>query len=302
MRFPLSWLRDWVDLPTEISKISELLIKIGVGLESVDDPSVHMANVVVARVVKREKHPKADKLSVCQVFDGSQDLQIVCGAQNYQEGDLVPLAREGAVLPGDFKIKRSKIRDVESWGMLCSSEELGLGKAEDGLMILDPGSIPGTPLASALKLDDPIFALETTANRPDHLSVRGIAREIGALTGKPLKAPTIKIEEKADDPEGPWSLSVEDASDCPLYSARILRGVSVGPSPDWLKKRVEGAGIRSINNVVDVTNFVLVEYGQPLHAFDLGKLEGGILNVRAGKEGEVLETLDRQKRTLSSGD
>jgi phenylalanyl-tRNA synthetase beta chain len=302
MRFALSWLRDWVELPEKISEISDLLMKVGVGLEAIDDPSIHMANVVTVRVVKREAHPNADKLSVAQVFDGTQTLQIVCGAKNFKEGDLVALAKEGAVLPGDFKIKRSKIRDVESFGMLCSAEELGLGKAEEGLMILDPKLQPGTPLAQALGLDDPIFTLETTANRPDHLSVRGLAREISALTGKALKNPPLKISEGGGAIEKSMTATIADTEACRFYSARIARKLTVGPSPIWLRSRVEGAGIRSINNVVDITNYVLIEYGQPLHAFDLKKLEGGSIQARLATAGETLETLDHQKRVLEAGD
>jgi phenylalanyl-tRNA synthetase beta chain len=300
MRFPLSWLRDWIELPAELQQITDLLVKVGVGLEAVEDPSIHLKNVVVARVLKREAHPQADKLSLCQVSDGSQTLQIVCGAKNFKEGDLVPLAKEGAVLPGDFKIKRSKIRNVESFGMLCSSEELGLGKGEDGLLVLDPSLAPGLPLAQALGLGDPILTLETTANRPDHLSLRGLAREISALTGKPLKVP--KLDYKSGGSASGLSASIEDSEACSLYSGAVVRGLKVAPSPAWLRSRVEGAGIRSINNVVDVTNAILIEYGQPMHAFDLSKIEGGQIRVRAAQAGETLVTLDGQERKLEAGD
>lgn len=302
MKFSLSWLKDWVELPDQIEQISDLLIKVGVGLEAVENPGAHMGSVVVARVLKRDKHPDADKLSLCQVSDGIQTLQIVCGAKNFNEGDLVPLAKEGAVLPGDFKIKRSKIRGVESFGMLCSSEELGLGKGADGLLILAKDLKEGTPLAEALGLNDPVFDVETTANRPDHLSVRGLAREIAAVTGKALKQPKIAVTEGGEAADKNFKAEITDSEASSLYKARIIRGVSIGPSPDWMKRRLEGAGIRAINNVVDCTNYVLIEYGQPLHAFDLKKLEGGLIEVRQANPGEKLKTLDGQERELQAGD
>jgi len=302
MKFPLSWLRDWIDLPEQLGEISELLIKVGVGLEALENPGASMANVVVARVLKRDPHPNADKLSLCSVSDGSQTLQIVCGAKNFKEGDLVPLAREGAILPGDFHIKRSKIRGIESFGMLCSSEELGLGKAEDGLLILNPSLKEGSPLAEALGLNDPIFDVETTANRPDHLSIRGLAREIAAVTGAQLKQPKIQVKEAGLAVDGTMKLKIQNEELCPLYMGRILRGLKIAPSPDWMKQRLHAAGIRAINNVVDVTNYILVEYGQPLHAFDLQKLEGGQIEVRLASPGEHLKTLDGQERVLEPSD
>jgi phenylalanyl-tRNA synthetase beta chain len=302
MKFPLSWLREWVELPSDPREVGQLLMNVGVGLEALENRGAQLFNVVVARVMKRQAHPNADKLSLCEVNDGSQILQIVCGAKNFKEGDLVPLAREGAELPGGFKIKRSKIRGQESFGMLCSSEELGLGKAGDGLLILDSSLKEGLPLAEALGLDDPIFEVETTANRPDHLSIRGLAREIAALSQKKFKEPSISVSEGGDPAVTSMRASVADTAACPLYMGRILRNLTVGPSPDWMKRRLEGAGIRSINNVVDVTNYVLVEYGQPLHAFDLKKIEGGLVEARFAKPGESLRTLDGTLRSLEPGD
>lgn len=301
MKFPLSWLRDWVDLPEDLAKISDLLIRIGVGLEAVENPGVHMQNVVVARILKRSPHPNADKLSLCDVDNGKETLRIVCGAQNFKEGDLVPLAMEGALLPGDFKIKKSKIRGEESNGMLCSTEELGLGKGEDGLYLLPQSFKPGTPLAQALGMDDPVLTLETTANRPDHLSVRGIAREIAAVSGHPLKDPTKAPQEKDGEISG-FQAHVQDPKLCPRYSARRIRGVKVAASPPWMQSRLQAAGIRPINNVVDATNYVLIEFGQPLHAFDLSQLQGGRIEARPAKAGEKLKTLDGQDRILDPGD
>ena len=299
MRFPLSWLKAWVELPSDLKQVSDLLMKAGIGLEAVEDPGAALKNVVVAKVLTKEPHPNADKLSLCRVSDGTRDYAVVCGAQNFQAGAVVPLAKEGAVLPGDFKIKRSKIRGVESEGMLCAADELGLAQESDGLLLLEAHLALGTPLAEALGLDDPILTLETTANRPDHLSLCGLAREVAALGGLALK-------------EAPFSLPAEgagaalevriDASACPYYTARQLKGVKVGPSPDWLKRRLEQSGIRAISNVVDATNYILLELGQPMHAFDAAKLSGGYLWARQAQPGETLRTLDGQDRSLEPSD
>ena len=299
MRFPLSWLKTLVELPDDLGQVSQLLMRSGVELEAVENAGAGLDQVVVVQVLDRLPHPNADKLSVCKVNDGSRDYSIVCGAPNVAVGLKVPLAKEGAVLPGDFKIKRSKIRGVESEGMLCSAEELGLPKGVDGLLILDAALALGRPLAQALGLDDPVLTVQTTANRPDHLSLRGLAREIAALGSLPLKAGAV-AELKAVGESG---LNVEiAASACSYYSVRKLQGVRVGPSPDWLKARLERSGIRSISNVVDATNSVLLEYGQPMHAFDAARLSGKQLEARLARTGETLKTLDGQLRTLKPED
>jgi phenylalanyl-tRNA synthetase beta chain len=300
MRFPLSWLKLWVpDLPADLNKVSELLMRAGIGLEAVENPAAALQHVVVAKVLERNPHPNADKLSVCKVSDGSATYQIVCGAQNYQAGSVVPLAKEGANLPGDFKIKKGKIRGEVSEGMLCAAQELGLPDKTDGLMILDPGLKLGTPLAEALGLDDAVLTLETTANRPDHLSVRGLAREVAALGGFKLGEPDHKL------PTEPGSASFQvsvDADACPYYTVRLLKGVKVGPSPAWLQQRLEKSGVRAISNVVDATNYILLEYGQPMHAFDAAKLSGAKLEARLAKAGEKIKTLDGQDRELLATD
>jgi phenylalanyl-tRNA synthetase beta chain len=299
MRFPLSWLKSWVELPPALEQVSALLMRAGIGLEAVENPGAALRHVVVAKVLERNPHPNADKLSVCKVSDGTQDYQIVCGAQNYQAGAVVPLAKEGAVLPGDFKIKKGKIRGEHSEGMLCAGQELGLEAQSEGLMLLDPSLTLGMPIAQALGLDDAVLTLETTANRPDHLSLRGLAREVAALGGLAFKPLAVKLP--AEGPAAPFSVSV-DALACPYYTVRRLSSVKVGPSPDWLKQRLERSGIRSISNVVDATNYVLLEYGQPLHAFDADKLSGARLEARLAKAGEAIKTLDGQERALLEGD
>lgn len=298
MRFPLSWLKAWVDLPSDLDQVSALLMRAGIGLEAVENPAAALQHVVVAKVLERNPHPNADKLSVCKVSDGTQTYQIVCGAQNYQAGSVVPLAKEGANLPGDFKIKKGKIRGEVSEGMLCAASELGLATESEGLMILDGGLTLGQPLAQALGLDDAVLTLETTANRPDHLSLRGLAREIAALGGFKLHEPAVALPAA-----GPGGFTVAvDPEACSYYTARALKGVKVGPSPDWLKQRLERSGIRSISNVVDATNYILLEYGQPMHAFDAAMLRGGRLEARLAKAGEKLKTLDGQDRELTVED
>ncbi len=303
MRFPLSWLKTWVDVPAELGELQKLLMRAGIGLEAVEDPGASLREVVVARVLERSPHPDAQRLSLCRVTDGAREYSIVCGAPNVEAGITVPLAKEGAELPGGMRIKRSKIRGVASEGMLCSAEELGLPGTPgvDGLMLLEPSLAPGTPLAAALGLDDPVLTLETTANRPDHLSLRGLAREVAALGGLALKDPTRALAGvPAAHGASPLAVSADPAL-CPYYTARVLRGVAVGPSPAWMRSFLEKAGIRPINLPVDATNFVLVEYGQPMHAFDLARLEGP-LAVRAAADGERLTTLDGQERALDPAD
>ena len=301
MRFPLSWLKDWVALPADLKQVQDLLMKAGAGLEAVENPGARLHKVVVAKVLAKEKHPNADKLSLCKVSDGAKEYSIVCGAQNFEAGAVVPLALEGAEL-GDLKIKRSKIRGVESEGMLCSGQELGLADVADGLMLLDAGLTLGMPLAQALGLDDTVLTLETTANRPDHLSLRGLGRELAALGGLQAKEAAKLLTESGAPASQGFSVASLDPAACPYYTARIVRGLKVAPSPEWLRARLAKAGLRSVNNVVDVTNYVLLELGQPLHAFDLAKLKGGRLEARLAKAGERLETLDHQVRDLSPED
>ncbi len=265
--------------------------------------------VVVAEVVTRDKHPNADKLSLCRVNDGRGERQIVCGAQNFKAGDKVPLILPGSTLPvkpGEppVTIKAGKIRGSESQGMLCSPDELGLSDDVDGLLILRPDAVVGQPFAEYLgrKGGDVVFDLEITPNRPDWNSVIGIARDISALTGNPLRLPEIKIDttKLAGEPSSRVvSVRIDEPELCPRYTARVIRGVKIGPSPDWLRTALEKVGLRSINNVVDVTNFVMLETGHPLHAFDLHLLGGGKIIVRRATEGEKFTTLDGKERTLT---
>jgi phenylalanyl-tRNA synthetase beta chain len=319
MKVTLNWLKQYVDFNWSPEELTERLTMLGLEVEGVTKVGGEFAGLVVAQVITRDKHPNADKLSVCRVNDGTGERQIVCGAQNFKAGDKVPLILPGASLPmkpGDkepFTIKVGKIRNVESHGMMCSHEELGLDpeaighKKEDGLLILREDANVGQPFAEYLGRggSDVIYDLEITPNRPDWNSVIGIAREIAALTGNPLKLPVIQFLNTSSEPiSGVVKIRVEDATLCPRYTARLVRGVKVGPSPDWLRNTLEKVGVRSINNVVDVTNYVMLEVGQPLHAFDYHLIARKDANsvptivVRHAGEGEKFTTLDKQERTL----
>ena len=287
MKVSLNWLRELVDLPPTVPSLVDLLTLAGVEVEGVETTGVAIANVVVAQIKESVQHPNADRLSVCQVDDGSGTArQIVCGAKNYAVGDKVPLALPGAVLGPDFKIKVGKLRGVESQGMLCSADELGLPKGADGLLILPADAQVGAPLAELFP-GDTVLDLEITPNRADLLSHSGIAREIAVLTGQALRRPRVEVERESFASE---AIDVTGGQ-CRFYSAREIDGVQVGPSPEWLRRKLEAVGLRAINNIVDITNFVMLESGQPLHAFDADQLDGAI-RVRAAREGEEFPALD----------
>jgi phenylalanyl-tRNA synthetase beta chain len=295
MKVSLSWLGEFVDLPKDTAELCHLLTLAGVEVEGIEQRGVSIPNVVVAQINESIQHPNADRLSVCKVDDGSGTArQIVCGAKNYRVGDKVPLALPGAVLPGDFRIKIGKLRGVESQGMLCSAAELSLADEAEGLLILPASARVGASI-SELYPPEVVLDLEITPNRPDLLSHAGIAREVAALTGSEFRyapaaasslEPAAQIENRAPEL-------------CPFYSARRITGVKVGPSPDWLRARLETIGLRAINNVVDVTNFVMLELGQPLHAFDAAKLHGP-LEVRTARGGESFAALDGRTYQLGS--
>ncbi len=305
MKFSLNWLKEFVPLNQTVDELAESLTMAGVEVEDIEAQGAGFHKVVVARILKSDPHPNADRLSVCEVEDGSGRKQIVCGAKNYKIGDKVPLALPGAKLPNGMEIKRSKLRGVESDGMMCSPKELGLTDDAEGLLILAPDLNVGTPLTEALGLNDTIFDLEITPNRPDLLSHWGLAREIAALASLPAPDPhklLVESDESQLDAipssQPPFPVRVEDPALCPRYTARIIRGVKVGPSPAWLRRRLEALGQRSISNVVDITNFILLEIGQPLHAFDLKLLEGPEIIVRCARAGEKLLRLDDETSEL----
>jgi phenylalanyl-tRNA synthetase beta chain len=312
MKVTLKWLKDYVDFDWSPEELAERLTMLGIEVEGVEKQTGEFENVVVAQILSSEKHPNADKLSVCRVADDQGERQIVCGAKNYKVGDKVPLALPGCTLPTPpgqppFTIKVGKLRGVESQGMMCSGKELGLAEDAEGLLILDPNAKVGQPFAEHLGRagGDVIYDLEITPNRPDLNSVIGIAREISALTGNPLRWPEVQEKTIPTATNSVVRVEIQDPELCPRYVARVVRGVKIGPSPGWLKHRLEQVGIRSISNVVDVTNYVMLEVGQPLHAFDYHLLEkdaDGVRTVviRRANEGEKFKTLDGKEHTLSS--
>jgi phenylalanyl-tRNA synthetase beta chain len=309
MKITFNWLRQYVDFSGTPQDLAERLTMLGLEVEAMHKLDGEFDGIVVAEVVTRDKHPNADKLSLCRVHDGRGERQIVCGAQNFKAGDKVPLILPGHSLPAKpgeppVTIKAGRIRGCDSQGMLCSPDELGLPDQIEGLLILRPDAVAGQPFAEYLgrQGSDFVYDLEITPNRPDWNSVIGIAREISAVTGNPLRLPEIKIapERLAGEPsEKLVSVRIDEPELCPRYTARVIRGVKVGPSPAWLRSALEKVGLRSINNVVDVTNFVMLETGHPLHAFDLHLLGGGKIIVRRAADGEKFVTLDGKERVLT---
>ena len=292
MNISEQWLREWVspDLTTE--ELAHQITMAGLEVDAIDPVAGTFNGVVVAQIVSAEQHPDADKLRVCQVDTGSETVQVVCGAPNARAGLKAPLARVGAVLPGDFKIKAAKLRGVESQGMLCAEQELGLSDASDGLMELSADAPVGTDIRDYLQLDDKVIEIGLTPNRADCLGITGIAREVGLLNDLPV-TPLIydKVKETITDT---FAVELQAPDRCPRYVGRVIRGVDVSrPSPLWLQEKLRRCGIRSIDAVVDVTNYLLLELGQPMHAFDYDRLHGGIV-VRAAVQGESLALLDGQ--------
>ena len=304
MLISLNWLKQYIDLDgIEINEMENALTMIGQEVEKIEVLGENLENVVTAQIIEKEMHPDSDHLTICKVDNGKEILQIVCGAPNHKAGDKVVLAQVGAKLAPDFVIKKGKIRGVESNGMLCSEEELHIGKDSSGIMILPEDTPVGVSMKEYLGINDTIFELEITPNRPDCLSHIGIARELGAYYNKEVKYPSFVINsESSEKTADNISVEIEDSNLAKRYVARIIKNVTVKESPKWLKERVESIGIRSINNIVDASNFIMMELNQPNHTFDLDKIEGGKIVVRAGHENEKLVTLDEQERELNSED
>jgi phenylalanyl-tRNA synthetase beta chain len=301
MKLSLSWLKEILPLSQPVQEIVETLTFAGVEVEGFQTRGTEFDKVIVAQIESFEPHPNADRLSVCRVNDGSNlPRQVVCGAKNFRPGDKVPLALPGALLPGGAKIKTAKVRGIESEGMLCSARELDLAEDAAGLLILSTDAPIGAPLSDIFP-PDTVLEVEVTPNRPDLLSHYGIARELAALLNLPApRLPGISaVFDRVREDSGIVQLEASDG--CPFYAARLIRGIRVGPSPGWLRQKLESAGLRSINNVVDVTNYVLLELGQPLHAFDLAKIKAGIV-VRKANSGERLLALDEKEYELDTDD
>ncbi len=298
MKVSLDWLKDYVDIRVGVKELVNLLTMAGLEVESATPLGQGFEKVMVAEIQSIRRHPNADRLSLVEARIPDGTFQVVCGATNIREGQKVPLAVAGAKLPNGIEIKKSKIRGQVSEGMLCSEIELGLGQDASGIMILDSDLSLGANLGKALGLADTILDISITPNRPDCLCVIGIAREIAALTDQRLNYPALSLSDEGSEIHQRTSVTLLDTDLCPRYVARMITGVTIGPSPAWMRNRLEKVGVRSINNVVDVTNYVMMEYGQPLHAFDFELLEEGRIVVRRAHANEEFVTLDGVKRVL----
>ena len=297
MKATWSWLDDWVELPGTPEELAALFAMRGFPVQSLERGVSFDPGIVIGEVLEVGRHPNADRLSLCSVTVGSERLSIVCGAPNVAAGQRVAVATIGSKLPDGTKLRRSKIRGVESEGMICSQRELGLSDESQGIWAI-PGDPPvGSSLASIMPSSDTVIDVEVTSNRTDCVAVRGLAREVASARGVALKT---RHPLREDGKDALPSVEIESAADCPRYTARVVSGLKVGPSPDWLRRRVEAAGFRSISNVVDATNYVLREYGQPIHAFDASKIGGATIRVRRGRPGERLTLLDGREVALSA--
>ncbi|HKI96407.1 MAG TPA: phenylalanine--tRNA ligase subunit beta, partial [Gemmatimonadales bacterium] len=307
MNVSLAWLEAMLGRALDPQETAERLTLLGAAVDAVEPLYGGLDDVVVAEVAEVGKHPNADRLSLCKVNAGGELLEVICGAPNVTAGKRYPFAPVGATLPGGLTLERRKIRGIASNGMLCSAKELGLGTDHSGILELNTDAALGTPLVEALGLHDTRLVVDVTPNRPDLLGHRGVARDLAAAIGGTLrlapipglaaKSKAARRVERTGTVDGA-TVTIEDTEGCPRYVAAVIRGVTVGPSPAWLQARLRSVGLRPINNVVDATNYILYEYGQPLHAFDLAHLRGKAVIVRRAKKGETLTTLDGVARAL----
>ncbi|MBE6870892.1 MAG: phenylalanine--tRNA ligase subunit beta [Ruminococcaceae bacterium] len=310
MDLSLRWLKDYVDIDVPVKEYCDRMTMSGSKVEGYTDLGAEISRVVVGHVVEIERHPDSDHLFICQVDVGvGEPVQIVTGAQNVNKGDWVPAALDNSTLPGGIKIKKGKLRGVVSNGMLCSLGELGLTLGdfpyaiEDGIFILQKECdcqqlVPGADIKQFIGFDDNVVEFEITPNRPDCLSVVGLARETAATFDLPAKLPEPQIEKETGDINEHLKITVSAPDLCPRYTAKMIKNVKIAPSPLWLRRRLSAAGVRPINNIVDITNFVMLEYGQPMHAFDYSYISGGKIDVRRAGEGEKMFTLDDEERNL----
>ena len=301
MRAPIAWLREFCDPPLDAARLADRLAMTGTEVERVERHGVTAPqNFVVGRVLQAEQHPDADRLRVCLVDAGdSEPRQIVCGAPNVTAGQTVAVAKPGAVMPDGYTLAKAKLRGVESDGMILAEDELAIGTEHAGILELDADGLqPGTPLEQVLEIATDVLVLEITPNRPDCLGLYGVAREVHAATGAPLAPPPWHDDPGSEGELEGVTITVEEPELCPRFTARIFEDVQIGPSPPWLKARLMAAGQRPISNVVDITNYVMLVTGQPLHAFDLDRVAGQTLTVRRAQPGETVQTLDTQTRTL----
>jgi len=301
MKVSVSWLKEYVDFEDTIEGLADKLTFAGLEVEAIETIGSDFAGVVVGEVVQVEPHPGADKLRMCTVEYGAEEtMRVVCGAPNVEVGGKYPFAPVGTTLPCGITLKKAKIRGEVSMGMLCAKDELALGEDHSGLLVLDANLEPGTPFVKVWGEPETVIELEITPNRPDCLSMIGVAREMAVLYGSELKVPSFEISETEGDVNAEISVRIDAASTCPRYTARVLKDAKIGPSPEWMQKRLEAAGIRPISNVVDITNYVMLETGHPLHAFDKNLVAGNQIIVRAATPGEPMKTLDGVERELTA--
>ena len=310
MNLPMSWLSDYTDI-TGVSpkEYADKMTMSGSKVEGVENLGAEIDKVVVGKVLTCEMHPDSDHLHVCSVDVGEEEpIQIVCGAPNVAVGQKVPVALNGAILPGGIKIKKGKLRGVMSNGMICSHEEMGIETSrlgyepEYGILVLPEDAEIGSDVKELYGLNENVVEFEITSNRPDCFSIIGLARETAATFKKPFAIPEVKVNEAGGDINDMVAVEILDKDKCKRYCARVVKNVKIGPSPEWMRNRLEACGIRAINNIVDITNYVLLEYGQPMHAFDIRDIAGGKITVRRANEGEIIKTLDEQDRTLVADD
>ena len=298
MKISLNWLSEYINISKSPEEISQLLTMAGLEVNSLKKGN-EFKGVVVGEVKECVKHPNADKLSLCKVDVGTEEeLSIVCGASNVKAGLKVLVATVGTILPGNFKIKKAKIRGEESRGMICSEKELQLSDSHEGIMVLPEESEVGSPFSELFDTSDTLMELDLTPNRPDAMSHIGVARDLSAILNLDLLKPSVKLEESDVDASSEYSVEIEDKTGCPRFAVRIIKNIKIGKSPDWLSKRLNSVGIRSINNVVDASNYVLMEFGHPIHTFDMDKLSGNKISVRSSSKDEKVVTLDGVERKL----
>ena len=313
MKASIEWLKEYSDIDVDAVKLGDILTMTGSKVETIEQRGNDIKNVVVGKILEIVKHPDSDHLVITQMDLGDEKVQIVTGADNIKVGDIVPVAKDGSELPGGVKIKKGKLRGIDSCGMMCSVGELGLdinqytGQIEHGIMILDKNleNKLGEDIVDILNLREDIIDFEITPNRPDCLAIEGLGRETAVSLGKEFKNPRknideLKIEDK-NEIEG-LKVEIETPDLCYRYIARLVKNVKIAPSPEWLVRRLNACGIRSINNIVDITNYVMLEMGQPMHAFDINSIEGKHIVVRRAKNGEKIITLDEEERTLDEND
>ena len=298
MKISLNWLSEYINISKSPEEISQLLTMAGLEVNSLKKGN-EFKGVVVGEVKECVKHPNADKLSLCKVDVGTEEeLSIVCGASNVKAGLKVLVATVGTILPGNFKIKKAKIRGEESRGMICSEKELQLSDSHEGIMTLPEESEVGSPFSELFDTSDTLMELDLTPNRPDAMSHIGVARDLSAILNLDLLKPSVNLEESEVDASSEYSVEIEDKTGCPRFAVRIIKNIKIDKSPDWLSKRLNSVGIRSINNVVDASNYVLMEFGHPIHTFDMDKLSGNKISVRSSSKDEKVVTLDGVERKL----